>query len=71
MKEKKKMTRWQRILRMAVILLLLAAAVFLVLEKNLETVILNLAHARAEAIAVAYINEAAQSVLKEGVSVDG
>lgn len=68
MKEKKKMTRWQRILRMAVILLLLAAAVFLVLEKNLETVILNLAHARAEAIAVAYINEAAQSVLKEGVS---
>ena len=68
MKEKKKMSRARKIIRMAVILALVGAALFLSLEKNLEAVILDLAHARAEAIAVEYINEAVQAVIREGVT---
>ena len=43
--------------------LLLLTAVFLALEKNLEAVILDMAHARAEAMAVEYINEAVRDVM--------
>ncbi|MBE5783465.1 MAG: sporulation protein YunB [Clostridiales bacterium] len=68
MKEKKKLNRGRKIIRMAVIILLVAAALFLSLEKNLEAVILDLAHARAEAIAVEYINEAVRGVIKDGVT---
>ncbi len=43
--------------------LLLLTALFLILEKNLEVVILDMAHARAEAMAVEYINEAVRGVM--------
>ena len=48
--------RLRRALRWAVLALLLLTVVFLLLEKNLETVILDMAHARAAAMAVEYIN---------------
>ena len=70
MKEKRKMDRGRKILRAMVIALLLLSALLLVLEKNLETVILNLAHARAGAIAVTYMNEAVQEVMQGGVSYE-
>ncbi len=54
------MSRWKKILRAVLCLALLLAALFLVLEKNLEEVILNMARARAEAMAVEYINEAVE-----------
>lgn len=54
------MSRWKKILRAVLCLSLLLAALFLVLEKNLEEVILNMARARAEAMAVEYINEAVE-----------
>ncbi len=62
--------RWKRwIFRIALILLLIAA-LFGLLEKNLETVILDMAHARAEAIAVAYINEAVRDVMGDQMTYD-
>ena len=61
---------WKRwIFRIALILLLIAA-LFGLLEKNLETVILDMAHARAEAIAVAYINEAVRDVMGDQMTYD-
>ena len=48
--------------RWAVLILLLLIALGLLLEKNLEQVILDMAHARAEAMAVEYIHEAVQPV---------
>lgn len=44
---------------------LVLSAVGLVLQKNLETVILDMAHARAEAMAVSYVQEATRSLLKD------
>ena len=73
--EKEKRSRKQtgkirKILRIAVILLLILSAVFLLLEKNLETVILDLAHARAEAMAVEYINEAVRDIMEGDVAYE-
>ena len=50
----------RRFFRWLVIGILGMSALGMVLEKNLEEVILDLAYARAEAMAVAYINEAAK-----------
>ena len=55
--------RLRRVLRAALILTLILAAAALLLEKNLEEVILDMAYAKAEAMAVEYINEAAKEVL--------
>ncbi|MDY3278962.1 MAG: sporulation protein YunB [Eubacteriales bacterium] len=59
-KEPQPQSRWRKALRALLILALLLAALFLVLEKNLEEVILEMARARAEAMAVEYINEAVE-----------
>lgn len=66
-KEKKKLGKLRKILRMTAIILLILSAIFLLLEKNLEAVILDLAHARAEAMAVEYIHQAIQDVMGQGV----
>ena len=64
-------SRGRRALRWTVLTLLLLTAVFLLLEKNLETVILDMAHARAAAMAVEYINEAVRDVMGEEMTYDG
>ena len=46
--------RW---VRRAVLAALLTALILLLLERNLESVILDMAYARAEAMAVEYIHE--------------
>lgn len=58
---------FSRILRFSVIGLLILGAFFLLLEKNLERVILDMAHARAEAMAVEYMHEAVQQVMGEDI----
>ena len=68
MKEKKNTGRSRKILRAIVIGLLLLSALLLILERNLETVILDLAHARAGAIAVTYMNEAVREVMQGSVA---
>ena len=59
-KEPRPQSRGRKALRALLILALLLAALFLALEKNLEEVILEMARARAEAMAVEYINEAVE-----------
>lgn len=54
---------FRRALRIALGGLLLLSALFLILEKNLEEVILSMAYARAEAMAVEYIHRAAEEVM--------
>ncbi len=61
MKEKKK-HGGRRILRGLLLLILMLSALFLVLQKNLETVILDMAHARAESMAVNYVHEATRTL---------
>ncbi len=53
----------RRVLRLAALLLLSLLLVFLWLERNLEGVILNMAHARAEAMATGYLNEAVRNIM--------
>jgi len=52
-----------RFLRRAVLILLLLLVLFLWLERNLEDVILSMAHARAEAMAAGYLNEAVRNIM--------
>ena len=56
---KKKGSRLRRAALIALALLL----IFLWLEKNLEGVILTMAHARAEAMAAGYLNEAVRNIM--------
>lgn len=67
-KPEKRGSRARRVLRIGVIVLLIGGALLLLLERNLEAVILDMAHARAEAMAVEYMHEAVQQVMGEGVS---
>lgn len=62
MTEKKK-RKGSRLLRGFLLLLLLLSALFLVLQKNLQGVILDMAHARAEAMAVSYVQEAIRGLM--------
>ena len=55
--------RLTRAVRWGSLIVAVSAALFLLLEKNLEGVILDMAHARAEAMAVEYINEAVRDVM--------
>lgn len=55
--------RVRRALRLALMAAVLLSALFLLLEKNLEQVILSMAYARAEAMAVEYIHRAAEDVM--------
>ena len=59
-----------RFLRWAVLALLAAAALGMMLERNLESVILDMAHARAEAMAVEYINEAVRDVMGNQITYE-
>ena len=59
--------RW---VRRAVLGALLAALILLLLERNLESVILDMAYARAEAMAVEYIHEAVRDVMEESVTYE-
>ena len=56
-------TRRRLALRMVLLIPAALVLVFLLLEKNLEKVILDMAHARAEAMAVEYINEAVRDTM--------
>ena len=53
----------RRLLRGLLLAALLLSALVLVLQKNLETVILDMAHARASAMAVNYVQEAARTLM--------
>ena len=62
--------RVRKALRWIVLALLLLALLLLLLERNLESVILDMAHARAEAMAVEYIHEAVRDVMEEAVTYE-
>ena len=74
--EKRKMKRktgkeacgGRRVLRWALIVALILAAAGFWMEKNLETVILDMAYARAEAMAVEYMHEAVRDVMGDEIS---
>ncbi|MBQ9264433.1 MAG: sporulation protein YunB [Clostridia bacterium] len=53
----------RRVIRTLLLILLCCILLFWFLEKNLETVILDMAHARAEAMAVEYMNEAVREMM--------
>ncbi len=67
---KKRIGRGRRALRWELLICAALLGLFLLLEKNLEDVILDLAHARAEAMAVEYIHEAVRGVMGETVSYE-
>ena len=67
---KKRIGRGRRALRWGLLICAALLGLFLLLEKNLEDVILDLAHARAEAMAVEYIHEAVRDVMGETVSYE-
>jgi len=60
----------RRILRGLILGTLALLLLFLLLEKNLEGVILDMAHARAEAMAVEYIHEAVRDVMGDSVTYE-
>lgn len=65
----KKKGRFRFLWRVLAVILLIAV-LFLLLEKNLESVILDMAYARAEAMAVEYIHEAVRDVMGETVTYE-
>lgn len=62
--------RIRHLLRLALILLLLALAAYLLLQKSLSGVILETAHAQAYALAVDTLNAAVQESVQDGVPYD-
>ncbi|MGN0778529.1 MAG: sporulation protein YunB [Aristaeellaceae bacterium] len=56
--------------RMLALCALLLVALFLMLEQNLTQVVLTLANARAEVLAVQALNEAAEALIAQGISYD-
>lgn len=68
--KQRKMSRGRIILRLLVAGILFLSALVMILESNLEKVILDMAHARAEAMAVSYINEAVRDVMKGEVTYE-
>lgn len=65
-----KRSRLRRILRVIVIIVLLAAAVYLLLEKSLTRVMLDTAHARANAMTVDTMNEAVRRSVQDAAVYD-
>ena len=61
---------WGRAVRWAALIALVLTGLGLLLEKNLESVILDMAYARAEAMAVEYIHEAVRDVMGETVTYE-
>ncbi len=68
--EKDKGSRFRRALCWIILGGLLLSLLLLLLEKNLESVILDMAYARAEAMAVEYIHEAVRDVMEEAVTYE-
>ena len=66
--EKAKKRPRRRLLRILALIILLLSGAFLLLENNLEAVILDMAHARAEAMAVEYIHEAVRDIMGKDVA---
>ena len=62
--------RLKRTVRRIVLSLLALALILLLLERNLEAVILDMASARAEAMAVEYIHEAVRDVMEDTVTYE-
>ena len=60
----------RRLLRIAAVLFILLAALYLFLERNLTQVILDTAYTRAHAIAVETMNEAVQKTLTPAVGYE-
>lgn len=56
--------------RLALALALLLTALFFLLQGNLSQAILNMAHARASAIAVSFMNAAVQDMMRSGVTYE-
>lgn len=70
MKGKSPRGRLRRALRMALLVLLAAACVYLLLEKSLTQVILDTAYARAYALAVEKMNQAVRQSLQSGAAYE-
>lgn len=62
-REGKKPQKGRKLLVRVLLILLAALLLLMVLEKNLEDVILTMAHARAEAMATEYLNEAVRDIM--------
>ena len=62
--------RLRRTVRRIILSLLVLGLIFLLLERHLEAVILDMASARAEAMAVEYIHEAVRDVMEDTVNYE-
>lgn len=62
--------RLRRAVRRIMLSLLVLGLIFLLMERNLEAVILDMASARAEAMAVEYIHEAVRDVMEDTVTYE-
>ncbi len=62
-REEKKPKKARKLLLGILLALLILLFLFMVLERNLEDVILNMAYARAEAMATEYLNEAVRDIM--------
>ena len=67
---KKRNDGFRHAVRWIILGVLLLALILLLLERNLESVILDMASARAEAMAVEYIHEAVRDVMEEAVTYE-
>ena len=67
---KTKESRFRRTVRWVILGGLVLVLLLLLLERNLESVILDMAHARAEAMAVEYIHEAVRDVMEDAVTYE-
>ena len=59
-----------RVIRLCLVILLTVVALGMLLERNLEGVILDMAHARAEAMAVEYMHQAVRDVMGDSVAYE-
>ena len=59
-----------RVIRLCLVILLTVVAFGMLLERNLEGVILDMAHARAEAMAVEYMHQAVRDVMGDSVAYE-
>ncbi len=66
----KKDNRLRHAVRRGILCVLAVSLILLLLEKNLESVILDMASARAEAMAVEYIHEAVRDVMEDTVTYE-
>ena len=67
---KTKENRFRHVIRWVILGGIMIVLFLLLMERNLESVILDMAHARAEAMAVEYIHEAVRDVMEEAVTYE-